>query len=392
MKRKEQNGFWGAVFLIAGCCVGAGMLGLPLVSRRSGFLLSLPPLFIGWGYMYLSGLMLLEVFADVKQKQDLIGLLTHFLGKWGRWVGTALFLFLFYLILTAYFNAFSLLGEELFRSCFHLSISRSSCTFICFICVFLLSLPPIRTIDFFNRCLVICLILFFICLVILGSLRVELNCLMRMSHPQLIFGAIPVYILSFGFQNLIPSISHYLNHRAKKIKRTLFMGTLFALLLYFIWNLVILGMGSLSHFDPHRQDLSVLFSMPKEVLFFMKGFSFCALLTSIFTVSVSFVHFLANSPHRKHCSLFALIALLPPTLFSLFNPNLFLIILKVAGGIGAIGLYGILPSLMLWKKRYLLCHMGNQTFPFGKGVVRAFPWISLGVILIELFQVMREMV
>ena len=54
----------GAIALVAGTTVGAGMLALPAVCQRSGFVPSTCTLAVCWLYMVATGLLLLEVNLD----------------------------------------------------------------------------------------------------------------------------------------------------------------------------------------------------------------------------------------------------------------------------------------------------------------------------------------
>ena len=57
--RKEM--FSGGILLVAGCCIGAGMLGLPVLSAQAGFAPSILMFFVCWLFMARTGLLLLEV-------------------------------------------------------------------------------------------------------------------------------------------------------------------------------------------------------------------------------------------------------------------------------------------------------------------------------------------
>ena len=157
---KVKNSVFGSSLLIAGCCIGAGMLGLPLVSFSHGFILSLIPLIMGWGYMYLSGLMILEIYIKEKKNINLMGLLQITLGKGGKVIGAVLFLFLFYSLLTAYLNGASLIIQNIIHSIFNVKISQYFILSINAFILFFLVLFGTRKIDFVNRFLVFFMIFF----------------------------------------------------------------------------------------------------------------------------------------------------------------------------------------------------------------------------------------
>jgi tyrosine-specific transport protein len=56
---RKENSF-GVVLLVAGCCIGAGMIGLPVVSAVSGYLPSSIAMFISYVFTTATGLLLLE--------------------------------------------------------------------------------------------------------------------------------------------------------------------------------------------------------------------------------------------------------------------------------------------------------------------------------------------
>lgn len=389
MAIQSKNSAFGATALITGCCVGAGMLGLPLVTMSSGFILSIIPLFIGWFYMYFSGLMVLEVYLDTKKNINLMGLLNETLGKGAKIIGAGLFLFLFYSILTAYLNASSIIIQEACNWLFKINLSQSYYLFFNAFILFNIILFTTKKVDFINRFLVFCMLFFYVCLIYIGMSQVDIVNLKTVSTPSAIIWSIPVFILSFGFQNLIPTVSHYLNYDAKGIKSALFRGTFAALIIYLIWNLIILGGISSEDrkiIEGSANALHKLFNSSNlRVGFFIKGFSFFAIITSVLAVSLSFVNFISDSSeNRKNHLFYTACVIVPPTIFSFLNPDIFLTMLHIAGGIGAVCLFGVLPPLMIWKKRYVLKGSHKKIFPFGKIGTISYLLISIAIIVLEI--------
>jgi tyrosine-specific transport protein len=64
----EPGSLPGAIALVAGTTVGAGMLALPAVCQSSGFVPSTTALVLCWAYMLGTGLLVLEVNLDVMRK------------------------------------------------------------------------------------------------------------------------------------------------------------------------------------------------------------------------------------------------------------------------------------------------------------------------------------
>ncbi|KKM64899.1 hypothetical protein LCGC14_1496710 [marine sediment metagenome] len=320
MSIKFRKSVFGSTLLISGCCIGAGILGLPLVSFSSGFFLSLIPLIISWSYMYLSGLMLLEIYIGEKKNINLTGLLKKTLGDRGKIIGAGLFLFLFYSILTAYLNASSIIIQDSIKSIFKIDISQTFTLIINGLLLFFIILFKTRKIDFINRFLVFIMFFFYLCLVGLGSFQVNLENFITSHNVNTIIYAMPVFIVSFGYQNLIPTISHYLNYDIKSIKSAIFRGTILSLIVYLIWNFIILGMisnKSLSMTESNTIFITRLFKYSSPmIMFLINNFAFFAIITSLLTVSLSFVNFLSDSSEsQKNRAFYTACTIIPPRYF-----------------------------------------------------------------------------
>ena len=233
------------------------------------------------------------------------------------------------------------------------------------------------------------MLFFYVCLVSLGSSQIKTEHITFLGNSNVIIWSIPVFIVSFGFQNLIPTISRYLGYHVVSIKSALFRGTITALMIYLIWDFILLGM--IAHPNQLLNQSSSTFlttlfnySTPK-ITFLINSFSICAIITSFLSVSLSFVNFISDSSeNKKHRIFYISCVILPPLLFSFLDPDIFLLALHVAGGIGAVSLFGILPAMMLWKTRYTLNNEYEKIFPFGRTFLISYGLVSVGIVLIEI--------
>lgn len=104
------------------------------------------------------------------------------------------------------------------------------------------------------------------------------------------------------------------------------------------------------------QAMQEVLSVP-TISVLSNGLAFFAIMTSFLAQSLSLVHFLQDatktkpSSERENPQLTAL-ALVPPLIVAVLGPNLFFSALNFAGGICAMLLFGVLPVLMCWVKRY----------------------------------------
>jgi len=100
------------------------------------------------------------------------------------------------------------------------------------------------------------------------------------------------------------------------------------------------------------------------------------------------VNFLSDSSEsQKNRAFYTACTIIPPVIFSLIDPNIFLLALKLAGGIGTICLFGILPAMMLWKTRYIMKKQYKKVFPFSKKALSIYILTSIVLIIMGMINV-----
>ena len=113
------------MLLVAGCCIGAGMLALPVLAGLCGFFPALIILFAAWIFMTFTGLLLVEAQEGCEKGSNLLTMAETFLGPLGRKVCWLTYLFLFYAILVAYTTVGGALVSNVFES-LNLFLSKES--------------------------------------------------------------------------------------------------------------------------------------------------------------------------------------------------------------------------------------------------------------------------
>ncbi len=96
--------FLGAIFLVAGTCVGGGILALPLLTGLSGFLPSTLVLIIAWLFMMATGLLFLEVNLWLGAGSHVISMSKRFFCPIGKYISILLYIFICYSSLVAYIS------------------------------------------------------------------------------------------------------------------------------------------------------------------------------------------------------------------------------------------------------------------------------------------------
>ena len=385
---------FGAILLIAGCCIGAGMLGLPLVIAAAGFVPSSLAFIACWIFMASTGLLLLEANLWFGEGIHLMTLAERTLGKTAKVFVTLCFGFLFYCLLVAYLGGGGELIAEFLTNYFGFELNPFYGSLALVIIFGIVLYKGTAEVDVVNRLLMIGLGLSYTGLVVLGVPHVHLEdlkgCAWECTIP-----ALPAMIVSFGYHNLVPSLTTYLKGNARQLRLAIIIGSAIPLIFYLIWDGIILGMLA-SHQDLQGaiDSGSMITKLVREtigsslVADLMHFFAFFALVTSFLGVSMSFVDFLADGLKIKktHSGSFVLVSLvlLPPCIFAYLYPSIFLTALNYAGAFGAVLLFGVIPVLMVWKGRYRENRVGLRFVPGGKVSLIALGAFALFVFFMQL--------
>ena len=340
------------------------MLGLPIMTGLSGFFPSLIAFFAVWAFMTLTGLLLVEVNSGFKQRVNFITMVDKTLGKKGRIACWLLYLFLFYSILLAYIAGIGSLVSKILQQYAGVALPDwAGSLFFVLLFGWIIYLGT-RPVDMWNRFLMIGKIGAFLGLVFIGASQVQSSLLER-SVPEYSFYALPILVISFGFHNMIPSLTHYLGGDVGKVRKSIVMGGLFALVIYLIWQIIVLGIipfrgpsGILESYKSGNEATQALIGLldTNWVSYFATLLGFFAILTSFLAQSLSLSHFLGDGlkvDYRKHEEFWLVaLTLVPPLILAIVYPGAFLKALDFAGGICAVILFGVMPVMMAWKGRY----------------------------------------
>jgi len=347
--------------LVAGTTIGAGMLGIPLVTAKAGFI---PAMFITlgvWLYMYLTGLLFLEAKLWMHKGSHILSITRHFLGKEGRWLAGVLFIFLYFSLMIAYFAA----GAPIFG--FFLSqmlgMSFSVMTSLAIFALFFGIIVAIgmKLVDRANYILMLGLIITYLILIIVGFSLIKPEYLSP-THWKSGWLAIPVLFSSFGYHNVIPSLADHFQQNKKIMQKSLLYGTLMAFIFYALWQWMIIGA-----IDPKAIEEAIKLGQP--ITFALQSlshkpwlynigqlFGLFAIVTSLLGVAFSMVDFMGDGLKMRrtgmHRVLLCILTFVPPLIFTLIDPSIFLLAIGIAGGFGEAFLNGILPAWLVWVGRF----------------------------------------
>lgn len=371
----RKGSLLGGVLLVAGCCIGAGMLGLPVLSGQAGFIPSVAMFFLCWLFMVCTGLLLLEVNLWYGGGINIITMAARTLGRPGKIVSWLVFLFLFYSLMVAYVAASgSLITDFIGAATGYYLHSNLGGLLFCLLFGVLLYLGT-GAVDWFNRVLMFGLIISYVSLVAVGASHVNPEYLAHHDWSAATL-VIPAVIVSFGFHNLVPSLTTYFHGDVKSLKWTIILGSAIPLLIYLIWEWIILGIVPQEDFQIALDKGEIATEALKNavgaswIVNVAQAFAFFAIVTSFLSVALSFLDFLADGLNIKKTAqgkvILSLLVLGPPFICAMLYPTIFLMALNTAGGFGAVILFGILPALMVWKGRYHQNLEKPQLVPGGK--------------------------
>jgi len=390
---QEKGSVLGSTLLIAGSCIGAGMLGLPVSTALGGFKPALILFAASWIFMMVTGLLMLEVNLYFKKDVNLITMADSTLGNGGKIASWFLFLFLFYSIMVAYTAGSGELVADFIEELSDVSLSNAMGSLIFVVFFGVTVYFGTFAVDHLNRLLMFGLIVSYCLLVKLGFPHVSKKLLEHVNWIDSLWG-LPVMIISFGYHNLVPSLTTYLDFNLKRMRISIIIGSAVPLAIYLLWEWLILGLIPLDNFQNALYQGNMVTHTLKEVvgeswvLAVAEFFAFFAIVTSFLGVALSFVDFLSDGLNIKKDRmgklLLCVLVLVPPLIFALLYPTIFVVALKYAGGFGAVILFGVLPALMVWSGRYRKKLWTEVTLPGGKLLLSVVILFGLAIFVLQL--------
>lgn len=350
---------FGAGLLLAGCAIGAGMLGMPLATVKAGFGPTLFVFLFAWFYMTVAAFQLLKVALRFPEETNLAEMAKAYFGKAGEGIVFFLMLFLMYALMTAY----AAFVGPLIALYIPIPAMAGSALFV--FTLFIALVCGTKAVDYFNRYFMAGLAITYTGLMFFGLPHVEIKNLSGGNVLEAI-SITPILIVCFGFHNLIPSLVRYLEKEESSLKLAIVLGSLIPLGVYLLWEFLVLGI-----MQDHSSNLTsideLLFQVSNNpaVFHFIAFFAFFAITTSFMGNALSTLDFIldqsgGNKGNIKRAA-FALVTVIPPLIVAIYNPNIFLKALQAAGSFSAVALFGIIPALMSLKagldKRFYLSAM-----------------------------------
>jgi tyrosine-specific transport protein len=381
----------GGTLLIAGTTIGVGMLALPIATGQGGFLPAITIYFICWVFMLCTGLLLLEVCQWLPKDANLISMAHKLLGPIGKSICWIVYLFLFVTVMIAHVAG----GGEVLNEI----LGRSLPSWASAVIYVILFSPVVylgtNSVDRLNLILFSGVVITYLLFIFFSYEYVDVALLKRSEWSKALL-ALPVLFTAFTYQVIVPTLMTYMERNVKKVRLAIILGTTIPLVVYLIWEILILGIVPLEGLqEANKLGQNAVWPLKQitgnaTVFQIGKAFAFFTLTTSYIALALAFLDFLADGlkMHKKGFKkvILCLLVFVPPTLIALTYPNLFLKALSYAGGYSCAILFGLFPPLMAWVGRYYKKYPRDTRQLFGGKAMLALLILFIAFeLLIEIF-------
>lgn len=384
--------------IVTGTEVGAGILALPIITAKLGFVVSSIVMLLAWCVMTYTALLIADISLSMPKGSSFASIAKRTLGAPGAIIAWVAFLLLMYCISVAYISAAA--------SAFHTllaSVSQDIWSIIFVVILGSIVVIGTQAVDVINRLLLTAKLVFLVLVCLLLLQYVEASNLMvkPVALGSALAIAIPVIITSFTSHIIVPTLTEYLNKDAKALFRVIFYGSLIPLFLYLLWLVAVLGVlplyGEISFMHSIFSHTSVESANVGDVLqalsqkittatatISLNIFTDISVMTSYLGVSLALYHFNIDSYrlYRLTTTSKNLIAIIltfmVPLCVNLIDPNLFISAIGYVGVcIGVLLL--IMPGIIAYqlnKSHYAFCYRISRirllwliAFIVGTGIV-----------------------
>jgi tyrosine-specific transport protein len=363
----------GSIMLVAGTCIGSGMIALPIVMAQIGIVASFFLMLAMWLVIYFTSLVNLELNLQADKGMNLGELGKRFSGAGAEIIGHLSIKILSICLLGAYIYA----GSSIIQTLIGTSQSFKMIATIYTIMVFLILLCPLKTVDYINRTMFIILILLVLLLVLGLATKINIETLPLLETSMTKFSSwrtvMPIVFTSFGFQVIFHTLTDYCNKNTSMLKKAFFWGSLIPAIVYIFWTISVLSAVNSKNSQFYQLMISgqveagQLIQQLSEISNFhfiqlcVWWISLLAILTSVLGVSIglfqSYCNLLRKSSKRPFLMkiLVSFSVVIIPYLLAILVPNAFIAILGFAGLI-LVSIAILQPIYLLYKARITKYH------------------------------------
>jgi len=331
-----------AIAVLIGVIIGAGVLGMPYVIAKAGFLTGLLVIILLGSAVLLINLSVGEISLRTNGNHQMTGYAEKYLGKKGKLLMTLSMFIGIYGALLAYIIG---VGEAL-NAIFGLNAFMFSIIFFVFVSgLIYLGIKSIARGDLLLVSVVISLILL-ISVMCIFSGKLDFMNLNEFSLSK-IFIPYGVVLFAFVGASAIPEMREVLRRNRKEMKKAIIIGSLIPLILYALFAFVIVGVFGGNVTEVATVGLGQEFG--SIIVIFANLFAIFAMTTSFLGLGLALKE-AYDFDYKLNHNLSWGLAVLIPLIGFLMGFKSFIQIVGLTG-VFAGGLEGFLVVLMLWKAK-----------------------------------------
>ena len=346
--------------LVTGMTIGAGILGLPIKTGLAGMWPSLLTMFLVWLLMLSTATVFIYKFTHPKERsRDYPTLFQAELGTKGKWLSVFGYLVNYYGILVAYLTGSAAILVNLLpvKVTAHMWMLIF---FIIFTGLVLLGADKAKNV---NAVIMIAMLASFVALLFKTGEHVDFS---RYTYRDWNFvpSIVPIIVVAFAFHNVVPFVCKNLNGDSKAAFKAVFLGSVIAIGMNILWMLAVIG--ALPVTGPGRTNiLSALqndypATIPLALAFHSSLLTFTGMFFALTAISTSYIptgvalrgfmrSILSHYFEKPNKYVVILLSFGPPFLVAMIYPGIFLKAIDIVGGFGILIVFGILPSLIMFK-------------------------------------------
>lgn len=350
-----------AIFLVLGTAMGGGILALPLAVAANGFVPAAVALTLCFLFMGVTADLTLQSNFWCPEGTHLEGTARRLLGPWGARLVWLLFGFVGYASLVAYLSGAAGIVQALMPAGWGIgAIELQVGLTVIFGAILAAGAHQLAR---FNSLFVVLMLLALAAVLGAGFSHAHFNPL-RGGVADGLLQALPLFLTSFSFQMIVPSLRRFLQEDAKAVRVACWGGLSVTLLLYLAWLAMVFsivpreGASSLAEAAAAGEPITIVLLQhlgSPWLSGLVAFFSLFAISTSFLGIGLGLYEFLLDGLRRFHlgwrsCSrkmLLLGLTLVPVLVGSLVFERVFLEALDLTGGLGDSTLNGLIPVAMV---------------------------------------------
>jgi tyrosine-specific transport protein len=369
---KFNKKFYATAFTLTGTIIGAGMLGLPYVFAKSGFIPGIIWIIIIGAIMLFVNLTLAEVTLRTPGRHQLTGYARKYLKPWARKIMFLAVAFGIYSALLAY-----LIGEaDSFSQLIPLDINPIFYGIAFWLITTLMLREGLKELKRVETWGVLVIIIIVIGIFLTNISNIQITNLTTINTSNIFFPIGVVFFAMLGFAS-IPELRQEIKGQENKFKKAILLGYFIPTILYILFSLTFIGVLGSSITEVATLSFGPIITI----------LGIFTMFTSYFVLSFALKDTLEYDLNLSKNKSFMMYSVLPLILYisaELFSMDSFARILGIGGTVSA-GVSGIF--IMLMAKKAKEKQPGKKThinMPINMAIIITLSVIFILAIILEL--------